>query len=108
MNRPFEFRAWNNQAIGAMTSSFELGEDMPLLDGCTILQYTGLTDRNYVKIFEGDILEDGDVHAVVEWDRSLSRFYSATPTQRAWVNCRVIGNVYENPELAPEFTHDER
>ena len=96
---------------------------------CILMQYTGLKDRNSKEIYDGDILStDGgkedngqvvfqggawqistwnpDYHSYgidgkgeevwpVEWEEDL-RLLDESPI---W-NCEIIGNIYENPELA--------
>lgn len=76
----------------------------------TVGQFTGLTDRNGVKIFEGDVIEytDGcnDWLGAVKYDgddaqfvvrfiggdvESFDNLYSG--------DCEVLGNIYDNPEL---------
>ena len=80
------------------------------VDPSTVGQFTGLTDRNGVKIFEGDVIEytDGcndwlgavkyacdDAQFVVRFIggdvESFDNLYSG--------DCEVIGNIYDNPEL---------
>ena len=90
----------------------------------TVCQYTGLTDKNGRKIFEGDILKiakamdgmggyydpplDYPVIVVVKWDlcswlwetlNCKPKRYISFP--EAWCHfvCEVIGNIYDNPEL---------
>ena len=71
----------------------------------TVGQFTGLTDKNGTKIFEGDIVRvGGDVYACC-WDEGNVEFslsnkkesfgiaYAATPCME------VIGNIHDNPEL---------
>ena len=88
-------------------------DEMQLVDPETVGQYTGLTDKNGKKIFEGDILRrayhpEDDV--VIEWFDGSFRFrkankpkdygYSAVCCiQNAVSSLKIIGNAYDNPEL---------
>lgn len=78
----------------------------------TVGQYTGLTDKNGKKIFEGDILEFSDRlvsvfwHAHLGcWDSNFLKFTNKENDRDDMSPCRwdfrakVIGNVYDNPEL---------
>lgn len=62
----------------------------------TVGQFTGLTDKNGNKIFEGDVLEGKYKNrGVMEWDEKdacFSRFYPL-------IDFEVIGNIHDNPEL---------
>lgn len=67
----------------------------------TVGQFTGLTDKNGKKIFEGDILEwdlaeyGRGYRERVNWSYGL--FSMRQSDWREW--CEVIGNIHDNPEL---------
>ena len=75
----------------------------------TVGQYTGLTDENGVKIFEGDILHTAQGDFVVRWSESICSFVAGEKERMrpcmnsGTVKCyEVIGNIYDNPELIKE------
>lgn len=84
------------------------GQDYKV-DPETVGQFTGLTDRNGVKIFEGDIVRYGDtIHRVVFEQRNGTAYfglvYAACETlpfghYQDLKQIEVIGNVYDNQEL---------
>ena len=80
------------------------------VDPETVGQYTGLTDKNCKKIFEGDLIrstETGET-AIVQWFSEHSAFmiWCKTSNQVGFLyECEksiieVIGNIHDNPELA--------
>lgn len=83
------------------------------VDSNTIGQYTGLNDSNGRKIFEGDIIQDGNcdyIKYVVEYSTERGGFLPfahgdgcgccETATLYDSTCHTVIGNIYDNPELA--------
>lgn len=87
------------------------------IDADTIGQYTGLTDKNGTKIFEGDIVKYGDtVHNVVFEQRNGTAYfglvYSTLETlsfgyYQDLKQIEVIGNIYDNPELLGDENNDK-
>ena len=92
----------------------------------TIGQFTGLTDKNGKKIFEGDILAEtwwGELYAknpiLCKFHNGsfcFTKYYiwdTANNCERAWVwkkrflkkelkYCEIIGNIHDNPKLLGE------
>ena len=73
-----------------------------------LMQYTGLKDKNGVEIYEGDILSgwigshwhsgEDKFEEVVKYDEKTASYNFAAIEVR-YGDLRVIGNIYENPEL---------
>lgn len=81
------------------------------VDPKSVGQFTGLRDKNGVKIFEGDILDAEDRIVTVEFHSPSASFDSSFVKYKSdgvfdklrnqdWSNrTDIIGNVYDNPEL---------
>lgn len=73
----------------------------------TVGQYTGLTDKNGKKIFEGDIVDiltENEEIGIVEYDDGgfqveANGFIVDFHTNINGTDLEVIGNIYDNPEL---------
>ena len=87
-------------------------EDYAFVDPSTVGQYTGLTDKNGRKIFEGDIVEGNSEYftythpygkVVYDGGQYLISFDDVLEDIEclgAWANdVEIIGNIYDNPEL---------
>ena len=79
-------------------------------EGIELMQSTGLFDKNGKEIFEGDILHhqiQTEYTFIVKYDKDkgrwygdgLSRTYRIDITKEFLQYYKVIGNIYENPEL---------
>lgn len=82
--------------------------DLPIIDDGTVGEYTGLTDKNGKRIFEGDIMSGrGNTYKVI-FENGIFLIDNSQYTTGLYVAIHmekideVIGNVYDNPELLEE------
>jgi len=148
MGREIEFRAWDKNLCAMVRiislnfrhecgyilanhpDSAKLGrDDTYMLDkaDCEIMQYTGLLDKNGVKIFEGDIVKlltiehekggwrsNEKAQGVIEFNdvwgvrfmckdftqrTASAQFKMKSLTSREVINIKILGNIHQNPEL---------
>ena len=88
-----------------------MNDDIPVYpDEIELMQSTGLCDKEGTEVFEGDILHhqiQKEYTFIVKYDKEkgcwygdgLSRTYRIKITKDFLPYYKVIGNIYENPEL---------
>lgn len=78
----------------------------------TVGQFTGLTDKNGVRIFEGDIIKHNEKLFEIKYSTELARYLATLPNgvfnPVAMQNCEVIGNIIDNPELLEGEDENEK
>jgi len=107
--RQIKFRAW----VGIMAEPFDLMTDLKQLgeqwpEGTSLMQFTGLLDKNGKEIYEGDIMFGQDSYGVSELGddrfpvKTVVEFndgsYNLDP-KFANENMEIIGNIYQNSDL---------
>jgi hypothetical protein len=80
-----------------------------IVDEKTVGQYTGFEDKSGVKIFEGDIVKDGDGKVAKVWF-DFGCFFTQCGMATRYLKSaaeyyEAIGNIHDNPELLKEASN---
>ena len=124
--REIKFRAWDGIemldiyqiqtrasgiAVYYLKGGFFNGRRLTKIDNPLLMQYTGLKDKNGNDVYEGDLLHNDDPEygvGVIEFSSKyngwiLNDNYDETGADDLTVilnnDYKIIGNIYENPEL---------
>lgn len=115
--REIKFRAWKPETKKMFHDFDQNIKEVPLgksihlfvyetgLHYKTLMQYTGLKDKNGKEIYEGDVLQTRSGIGYMVFDNC--GYAIKSPGSEAvdyefsafYLECEIIGNMYENPEL---------
>ena len=107
--REIKFRAWDGEMMkpcNVLTDGKYTG--MLGVFNYPVMQYTGLKDKNFVEIYDNDLItnpsRNGNKPHVVEWSETFGGWVGlykglAYLIAQELSEIKVIGNIHENPEL---------
>lgn len=119
-----KFRAWDGSSLSRMYSPLEVmvgdsdiwifdedseGNEWIVNNDLSLMQSTGLADKNGEEIFEGDVVKmaknvysEPTYYEVVRHRGGAYRLESKQYGCELWLrhtDCEIAGDIYENPEL---------
>ena len=124
--REIKFRAWDNvQEVMLPVENIDFRNDLITLNEddnsltdtfkmITLMQYTGMKDKNGKEIYEGDIVGSLRMRAEVIFEDGSFKFkwldkitkrvrrYNEPMFKNTNIVFSVVGNIFENPELLKE------
>jgi len=129
MSREIKFRAWIDNELLSHEQLIDMDQETHAMytivtneekeDGVSLMQYTGLKDTNGKDIYEGDVVDylgdielvNSNVLRVIEYKNEEACFVARLPVgvegeEAVYLNehdFKVIGNIYDNPELVGEI-----
>lgn len=125
--REIKFRAWDNvQEVMLSVENIDFRNDLitfneddnsltDTFEMITLMQYTGMKDKNGKEIYEGDIVGSLCMRAEVIFEDGSFRFkwldkitkrvrkYNEPMFKNTNIVFEVIGNIYENKELLEDL-----
>ena len=101
--REIKFRVWNGEEMISPDYIDRKGiahwkENSIPTSSKTIMQYTGLKDKNGKEIYEGDILGWDDKSGYL-WVVIWETMFDHSRWDASHSEAEIIGNIHENPEL---------
>lgn len=124
--REIKFRAWDSvQEVMLPVENIDFRNDLITLNEddnsltdtfemITLMQYTGMKDKNGKEIYEGDIVGHLNMRAEIIFENGSFEFkwldkitkkvrrYNEPMFKNTSITFEVIGNIYENKELLEE------